>query len=137
TVEPLLEAAKAASFEATAHLFEEKKPPALEQQSRVISHLAQIEKVLEQGLDLDRSNRSADELAAEIERLEALKKQLAVVDRQQQQTAAEVEANLQAARDHERLVAEELARSDALGDFPRTVDARLRDAKEKVDNAQR
>ena len=61
-----MEQAKAASFEATAELFEEKKPEALDEQNEVIGNLAQIEKVLEQGLDLEQSSKSADELAAEV-----------------------------------------------------------------------
>jgi hypothetical protein len=69
TAEPLLEQAKAASFEATANLFEEKKPPALDEQSKVIGSLAQIEKQLEQGLDLEQSSRSADELAEQVKQL--------------------------------------------------------------------
>ncbi|HMC12665.1 MAG TPA: hypothetical protein VKH44_15300, partial [Pirellulaceae bacterium] len=76
TTESLIEQAKAASFEATANLFEEKQTQALDEQNRVIGNLAQIENVLAQGLDLGQADKSADELAAEIAKLQELKKQL-------------------------------------------------------------
>jgi len=61
-VESLIEQVKAASFEATASLFEEKKTSAVAQQNVVISDLSKIEKVLEQGLDASRADKSAAEL---------------------------------------------------------------------------
>ena len=70
TTEPLVEEAKAAAFESVANLFEEKQESArLSSRSRVIGNLAQVEKVLEQGIDAEHSDKSADELAAEVERL--------------------------------------------------------------------
>ena len=69
TTEPLFEEAKQAAYDATSHLFQEQKPEALDEQQQVIGNLAQIEKVLEQGLDLEQSSKSADELAKDVQKL--------------------------------------------------------------------
>jgi chromosome segregation ATPase len=129
TTEPLLEQAKSRAFEATASLFEEKKPPALDQQNEVIGALAQIEKVLEQGLDLEQSSKSADELAEDVKRLEELKKQLAEAQKEQAKANAAAANKPQEAAQQEKQVAEDLAKTDTLGDLPSSVDAKLNDAK--------
>src|SRR5262245_57503948 len=136
TTEPLVEQAKAASFEATASLFEEKKSPALDQQGRVIGSLAQIEKVLEQGSDLTHASQSADELAAEVSRLEQLKAELDNAGRQQTQATETAAAEPQMAAQHENQVAETLKQAERLGDFPSAVESRLGDANERVAEAQ-
>jgi hypothetical protein len=136
TTEPLLEQAKAASFEATAKLFEEKKTEALGEQQEVVGNLAQIEKMLEQGLDLDQASKSADELAADVKKLEELKKQLENVAKEQAKATADAEKNPQQAAAEEAKTAEELAKADAIGEFPAAVDAKLNDAKEEVAQAQ-
>src|SRR5439155_11140412 len=125
----LVAEAKAASFEATAHLFEEKKAPAIEQQTRVIGHLAQIERALEQGLDLTMSSKSADELAAEVAQLEKLKQELEKAASQQEQAVDAAVEKPQLAAQHERQVAETLARADELGDFSSAIDSKLDEAK--------
>ena len=136
TTESLIEQAKAASFEATANLFEEKKTQALDEQNRVIGNLAQIENVLAQGLDLGQADKSADELAAEIAKLQELKKQLEEAAREQLHAMNAAAAEPPAAAQHERKVAAVLAETEKLGDLPSVVTGRLDDAKEQVAEAQ-
>jgi len=136
TTEPLVEEAKAAAFEAIAQLFEEKQLPAVDQQGRVIANLAQIEKVLEQGIDVEHSDQSADELAAEIERLKSLKEQLAAAAQQQDEATKAARTQPKQAAKHEQQVGETLAATDRLGEFPSTIDAALASAKEKAADAQ-
>ncbi|HEX5106499.1 MAG TPA: hypothetical protein VFV87_21920 [Pirellulaceae bacterium] len=134
TTEPLLEEAKAASFEATADLFEEKKAEALEDQNKVIGNLAQIEKVLEQGLDLEQSGKSADELAAEVQKLQEAKKQLETAAAEQAKATEAAKQNPAAVKPQEQKVAEELAKTDAM-ELPSAVEAKVNDAQEAVAEA--
>ena len=136
TTEPLTEQAKAASFEATADLFEEKKTEALEEQNKVIGTLAQIEKVLEQGLDLEQSNKSADELAKQVEQLEQVKQDLAQAAKEQAKATENAEKNVPAAQAAEKKTAETLQKTaEKNPDLPSAVDAKLNDAMEAVAEA--
>jgi hypothetical protein len=132
TTEPLIEQAKAASFEATASLFEEKQAGAVEQQSRVIASLAQIEKVLEQGLDRALASKSAAELAAEVALLEKLKAQLEAAESQQTQAQENAAEKPESASKHQTQVAEALTQAEQIGQSSRTIAIRLADAKEKA-----
>lgn len=134
--ESLIEHAKAASFEATASLFEEKQAAALDQQNRVIGDLAQIETILEQSLDLAHANKSAADLTAEIAQLEALARQLDKADREQFAAISTAIDRPQAAEQHEKQTAGVLTAADKIGDFPSTITARLNDAKEMVASAE-
>jgi len=135
-VESLIEQAKAASFEATASLFEEKKTRALDQQDHVIGELAKVEKVLEQGLDPAHDEKSAAELAAEILRLEELKKELEKASKQQLAATSAATQRPQAAREQERQVAATLAATEKIGALPSALTLRLDEAKEKVAAAE-
>jgi hypothetical protein len=132
TTEPLIEQAKAASFEATASLFEEKQASAVEQQSRVIGSLAQIEKVLEQGRDRALASKSAAELAAEVALLEKLKAQLEAAESQQTRAQENAAEKPELATKHQSQVAAALTQAEQIGQSSRTIAIRLADAKEKV-----
>jgi hypothetical protein len=135
TLQPLLEEAKAASFEATAQLFDARKSPALDHQNRVIASLAQMEKMLAQGEQSEQSRKSADELAAEIQRLSVLKSKVADLARRHEQASqAALENPRQAAAD-ESAVADGIAQIEDVSDLP-VIAAALSTAKEKVAQAQ-
>lgn len=125
---PLQEAAKAASFEATANLFEEKKPPALEQQNRVLQNLAQIAKLLEQQTK-DHSSLTAAELAALVHKLTALGQRVAALENEQQAIAGLPKDSADAAPRQQK-VTDNLARETAGEEWSEAIQASLRTAHE-------
>jgi hypothetical protein len=134
--ESQLEQAKAASFEATASLFEEKKASAIEQQDRVAGDLSKIEKALEEGLDSSHANKSAAELLAEISRLEQLQKQLEKAGQEQIAATSAASERPQIAREREAQVAATLAATEKIGPVASAVTLRLDEATEKVAAAE-
>ncbi len=60
---PLLEQAKAAAYEATANLFDEKPADAFKEQSKVLGNLAEIAEQLHNAADPAHAGMSADQLA--------------------------------------------------------------------------
>src|SRR5207302_9028324 len=96
-----------------------------------------IEKALEQGLELAMSSKSADELAAEVAQLEKLKEQLEKAAEQQQHAVDAATDKPQVAGQHEKQVAETLARTDELGEFSSAIESKLDDGKQRVADAQK
>jgi hypothetical protein len=71
TATPHLQAAQEAALAAASELFQERPEPALAQQAQVLSHLAHLEQLLEaEGTRF--GDKSADALAEEVARLDAL-----------------------------------------------------------------
>ena len=68
TAEPLAQQAKESAVTASNELFEQDKPQALTEQSKVLGSLAQIEEQLKRAVQTDQANKSGDQLAAEIGR---------------------------------------------------------------------
>lgn len=119
TTMSLLEQAKAASFDATASLFEAKSREAVEQQGRVVGYLAEIESVLRRGNKTADIDKSAAELAGDVRRLEMLAEHVA-------KAASEVAAARGAA------AAQALADVEKAGAYSSVVRARLADATERL-----
>jgi hypothetical protein len=111
---PLIEEAKAASFEATARLFEAQQGATVEQQGRVITNLAQIARLLEDGLDGPQAGRSADAWAAEIEKFSRLA------------------GILSEAASEKTEIGQALEQVQALGELPSIVQTRLDDVAERA-----
>ncbi len=88
TAEPLLEQAKAAAFEATADLFDAKRPEAVREQSKVLGNLAAIAEQLQNAADPTRSTMSAQQLAQQLQQLHEAQKELVPAQAQQHQAAA-------------------------------------------------
>ncbi|MCH5378309.1 MAG: hypothetical protein JJ992_30500, partial [Planctomycetes bacterium] len=138
--QPLLEQAKASAYEAAAQLFEENREQAMAEQGRVIGSLAELEQMLQQAMDQDDTDRTAEELAGQVEQLQQLKKDLEQIAEQQDdvnQRAADAAAEAQKL---ERSVAEALdkaaeAATDDAEDLPGVIESRLADAEEAVDKA--
>ncbi|HUE73665.1 MAG TPA: hypothetical protein VMP01_22495 [Pirellulaceae bacterium] len=135
SAQPLLEQAKASAFEAQKELFEQQKEPALDSQSEVIGALAKVEQDLLQGIDLDKSDKSADELAERVRQLEEAAKALEAAAKEQAK-ATEMAAQKPAeAKAHEQKTAAELAKVEALPELPSVVDAAMNRAQEEVAEA--
>jgi len=135
TTQPLLEQAKQAAYEAPKELFEQKKEAALESQNEVIGALAKVEQQLQQGTDLDQTNKSADELAAKVKQLEEAKKTLEQAAKEQAQANANAEKAPAQAKAAEDKAAAELAKVDAMKDLPAAVESKVNDAQEAVAEA--
>ncbi|MEZ6112028.1 MAG: hypothetical protein R3C99_13555 [Pirellulaceae bacterium] len=101
STETLVEQAKAAAFEATAELFDRETETAAAEQSKVIGNLAQIEAELQSGIEADSTDKSAAELAAEVEQLERVQEQLEQAA-EQQAAATEKAAEAAAAAKQQR-----------------------------------
>ena len=136
TVEPLAEQSKEAAVAASNELFEQNKPQALREQGRVLGSLAQIEEQLRRATQADQSNKSADQLAAEIRRLESVQQNVREALQVQDQ-ATQVSADQpQSAQEYEKRVSDTLAKNEPLSELPRIIESRLLDAREAVAEAQ-
>src|SRR5690606_17866745 len=126
-----LEQAKAAAYEATAEIFDNDKPAALQEQSKVIGSLAEIEEQLKHALDLDDANKSADQLAKELEKLQEVQKGLEQAAQEQAKAEQAAAKDPSAAKQAEKAVAEAVAKVSE-GEIPGTVESRLQDVQEAV-----
>jgi hypothetical protein len=135
STQPLLEQAKAAAYEAPKELFQQQKEAALASQSEVIGVLAKVEQELIQGADLDKSGKSADELAQRVTQLQQAKQAVEAAAREQAQATRHAAQNPALAKQQEQKAAQELVKAEALPELPSVVDARLHDAQEKVAEA--
>ncbi len=138
--EPLLEQAKASAYEAAAQLFEEDKTAAVAEQTRVIGSLAEIEEQLKHEIASQRDDKSAQELAAELERLEQLKDDLEAIADQQAQVVDKATEKAAEARRAEQAVAEALDKAQQRAeaddqDLPGVIESRIADAQAAVDQA--
>ena len=84
----------------------------------MIGNLAQIEKMLEQGLDLDQASKSADELAAEVKQLEEAEEAARQPPlRSRPRRLPTPRRTRSRRRPRKQKAAEELAKADAIGEF--------------------
>jgi predicted DNA-binding protein YlxM (UPF0122 family) len=135
SAQPLLEQAKASAFEAQKELFEQQKEPALDSQSEVIGALAKVEQELLQGIDLDKSDKSADELAQRVKQLEEAAKALEAAAKEQAKATEQAAKQPAEAKAQEQKTAAELAKVEALPELPSVVDAAVNRAQEEVAEA--
>ena len=95
-----LEQAKAAAYKATGDLFDAKQAEALDQQTKTLGDLAEIEHALQQAGDQQTADKSAAELAKQLENLEKAQQQVA--EAQKQRAASGRRNQRQAARRRDR-----------------------------------
>ena len=136
TAEPLAQQAKESAVTASNELFEQDKPQALTEQSKVLGSLAQIEEQLKRAVQTDQANKSADQLAAEVKQLQQLQNDLGEAIKSQEQASANATAKPAEAKQLEKQTADTLAKSDAMENLPNVIASRLQDAKEAVAEAQ-
>ena len=80
---PVLEQAKAATQAARGDLFDEKKPEALDQETKALGNLAELERKLESASEQDANDKSAADLAQQVKNLEEAQKQVAEAGHEQ------------------------------------------------------
>jgi hypothetical protein len=129
--EPLLEQAKAASYEATAALFEQQSPAASAAQARAVTSLAQMEVLLQNAAGSSR-DQSADELAAAVARLEELRQALSEAERKQAVASAAAAEQPQAATEPQADVEQALRALLEQGEWASVIVVRLDQALDKV-----
>ncbi|MFI4876312.1 MAG: hypothetical protein ACIALR_13265, partial [Blastopirellula sp. JB062] len=128
-LQPLLEQSKAAAHDAVAELFEGDQDAALADQSAVLGALAELSNQLDSAAAQNDADKSADQLAAEVAKLEELQEKLNAVAEKQTSAEAAVERDVSSAQAVEAGIAEELAQ---LADqaAPSPVETRLLDAQD-------
>ncbi len=135
TASPLLEQAKAAAFEASADLFENRQEEAVAEQTQVIGALAEIEQQLQNVISRETSDRSADELAADVQKLADTKQQLEQIAKTQEQATQNAKDQPAEAKQQEAEVAEKLKSLAGSEDLPSVVKAPIQDAQEAAASA--
>lgn len=133
--EALSEQAKASAFEAEAKLFEGATLEAAQQQSQVIGALAEIAKKLEQSAPT-RSEKTADQLAEEVKKLEQLDGSLDQIRQKQSGVNAQAANNAPAARAAEKQVGQLLQQANEAADFGPALESRLTDAQDQVTQSE-
>ncbi len=132
---PALEQAKAAAFAATSDLFEAKKSEALDQETKTLGDLAEIERKLEQASEAEGHEKSAAELAQQVKNLEAAQKQVAEVQRDEKKAADAAKSDAPAAKQADQQAAEALAKAAEPTPLPAAVKSRLQEAAEAAKDA--
>jgi hypothetical protein len=131
---PLAEQAKAAAYDATGKLFEARADEALAEQGKVLGSLAQIEEQLLNDVDLDRSDKTAEELAKLVRELEKTRAELQQASQSQRKAEAAAPAKPLDAATQEQQVAKAAAKA-ASRKLPAGVKSRLADAEEAATEA--
>ena len=130
-----LEQAKAAARAATGNLFDAKQAEALDQQTKTLGDLAEIEHALQQAGDQQTADKSAAELAKQLENLEKAQQQVAEAQKQEQQAAAETKTKPQEAATEDKHAADALDKAAEPSPLPAAVKSRLEEAKEAAQEA--
>jgi hypothetical protein len=134
-LQPLLEQAQAAAYDATGKLFDQDKDAALDRQGDVLGALAELEQRLQQAAASDQSDRSAAEMRQMVSQLAALKADLAKVEPDQTKAAELVTEKPAEALPAEKAAAEALAKLPDLKSLPHSVATRVEQAKEAARSA--
>ena len=131
----LLEQAKSAAYQAAADLFQLKSSPADEQQARVAANLAEIESRLQRDLSREETHKSADELAEDLSKLEALAKEIQTIATAQRRIKQIATSDPQRSQSWQEQVATRLEQNQqAAEDWP-TIASRQRNASEAARQA--
>jgi hypothetical protein len=131
---PLAEQAKAAAYEATGKLFEARAEEAMAEQGKVLGSLAQIEEQLLNDVDLDRSDKSAEEFAKLVRDLEKTQAELKQAKTSQERANAAVQTRPADATAPEQQVAKTLTKA-AAKKLPAGIQSRLAEAEEAATEA--
>lgn len=137
TTTPLLEQAKASAFQASAELFENRQEEAVAEQTKVIGALAEIEQQLQNAVARESADRSADELASDVQKLAETKQKLEEIAETQEQATKNAKEKPAEAQKQEAAVAEQLAKVAAAEELPSVVKAPIQDAQEAAAEAQK
>jgi hypothetical protein len=130
-----LEQAKAAAYAATGNLFDAKQAEAVDQQTKALANLAEIEHHLQQASDRQTADKSAAELDQQLQNLELARQQVAEAAKNEQQAAAETEQKPQEAAAADRHAADALTKAAEPSPLPSAVKSRLEEAKAAAQEA--
>jgi hypothetical protein len=130
-----LEQAKAAARDAADEIHLAKQAEAVDQQTKTLGDLAEIEHALQAAGDQQTTDKSAAELAKQLENLEKAQQQVAEAQKQEQQAAAETKDKPQQAATEDKHAAEELAKAAEPSPLPTAVKSRLEEAKAAAQEA--
>ncbi len=130
---PLAEQAKSAAYEATARLFDAKSQEAQTEQGKVLGSLAQIEEQLLNDVDLDATDKTADELAQLVKDLEETRRELKDAKAMHKEVVA-AKTQPEMASKQEAAVAEKVKKA-AEKQLPAAVESRLATAQDAAEDA--
>jgi hypothetical protein len=124
----LLEQARAAAYEATGQLFDAHREQALAEQGKVLGNLAQIAEQLMSADELENPDKSADEYAQIVARLDRAREAIDRIRATQRQATRAARNDPAAAASLEQQAAAELDRFADKASLPNSIQSRLADA---------
>ncbi|HKD36325.1 MAG TPA: hypothetical protein VKB78_05975, partial [Pirellulales bacterium] len=135
SAEPVLEQAKAATQAARGDLFDQKKPEAVDNETKALGSLAELERKLEAAGEQDANDKSAAELAQQIKNLESAQRHVADAQRAEQKAADQAKTNSGDASKQDTSAAEALAKAAEPNPLPAAVKSRLAEAQQSAKDA--
>jgi hypothetical protein len=126
--DPLLEQAKAAAYEATGRLFDNRKDEALTEQGKVLGNLEEITRQLASAAESRQSEKSSAELARDVSELEQAKADIDGIRKQQSEVDRAAPENAAQAGRQEQSVSRALNKVDDNRHLPKAVESRLASA---------
>ena len=132
---PLLEQAKSATFAATGDLFDAKKPEALNDETKALGSLAELERKLEAASEQEANDKSAAELAQQVKNLEAAQKQVAEAQKHEQAASDAAKSDQEKSAAADQSAADALTKAAEPSPLPAAVKSRLAEAHEAARDA--
>jgi hypothetical protein len=136
TAQRLLEQAETAARDATTDLFDGQPAKAVTEQGQVLGNLAALEELLASGANEPASDKTAAELAALVERLEAVKEKLQQAEARQDAAKKQAEQDARAAAPLEQAAADLIAESARTADLPEVPRSNIQEAEQAARSAQ-
>ncbi|HEY2148852.1 MAG TPA: hypothetical protein VGH32_13005 [Pirellulales bacterium] len=135
SAQPVLEQAKAATQSARGDLFDQKKPEAVDDETKALGSLAELERKLEAAGEQEANDKSAAELAQQIKNLEAAQKQVAEARTSEEKAADQAKSNAGEASKQDMSAADALAKAGEPSPLPAAVKSRLGEAQQAAKDA--
>ena len=135
SAQPVLEQAKAATQAARGELFDQKKPEAVDDETKALGSLAELERKLEAAGEQEANDKSAAELAQQIKNLEAAQKQVAEARTSEAKAADQAKSNAGEASKQDMSAADALAKAGEPSPLPAAVKSRLGEAQQAAKDA--
>uniref|UniRef100_A0A7C4QGN0 Uncharacterized protein n=1 Tax=Schlesneria paludicola TaxID=360056 RepID=A0A7C4QGN0_9PLAN len=136
TAQRLLEQAETAARDATTDLFDGQPAKAVAEQGQVLGNLAALEELLASGANEPASDKTAAELAALVERLEAVKEKLQQAEARQDAAKKQAEQDARAAAPLEQAAADLIAEAARTADLPVAPRSTIQEAEQAARSAQ-
>ena len=135
-VQPLVENAQQAAYDATGQLFDQQPEEATQQQQTVLSNLAAIEEALQTAANDENADKTAEEYRKLVQDLEAAREQLLQARQSQAEANQQAEKKeLEQAKASEEQTAAQVAKAAEQRKLPATVNSRLAEAEMAANEA--